>query len=443
MQTARQLPRHVNTAADPIIPVALVRALFAIDASTDIMNFMISHVTQRAAEAVPIAVRESLGNRLGALYLYGSLAEGRYLPQQSDINLLVVVEASVTLREVRNVLRPLWLGEFRDLRISPLVASSPILARHLQLNPVLASHLAEQAQLLAGVEMLPTSGPVSGVERLARIAYETMLASSALGHTLLSAHAAEKSLFDLRRLARMHSAALGRDDMTAVALMASVQSELSREMLLLDLPQYRERSIPRKPLIIPELQAIYETEDRIVLVLPDLSPERISEVITVTNWVEVARRITGKYEALRVTTAGQLRLILEYETAADYHLHNYVHAWGRDTIGGMSIPDWRVFRQLARLPSELQLATLPQAYIVADEPSLSMLIHDLQNMLLNIQLRSELIGRITGRKLQAPPMALPDRNTPNHDRIAGIWKHLDWWSGYHTSIMERLLADSS
>ena len=105
--------------------------------------------------------------------------------------------------------------------------------------------------------------------------------------------------------------------------------------------------------------------------------------------------------------------------------------------------DWRVFRHLARLPSELQIATLPQAYIEADEPTLSMLVHDFQNKLLNIQLRSELFGRISGRQIRTPPSKLSDQNAPIHERIQGIYEHLAWWSDYHTSEMEHLLADSS
>ena len=103
---------------------------------------MPSRVTERAAEAVPIAIRESFGKRLRSLYLYGSLAEGRYRPGHSNINLLAVVEDGVTLREIRHALRPLWLGEFSDFRIAPLVASLSAVKRHLQLNPVLARHLA-------------------------------------------------------------------------------------------------------------------------------------------------------------------------------------------------------------------------------------------------------------------------------------------------------------
>jgi predicted nucleotidyltransferase len=404
---------------------------------------MISRVSERAVEAVPIALRDSLGERLRALYLYGTLAEGRERRQQSDINLFAVVADDVTLHEIRQAFRPTWRSEFSDLRIALLVARLSSFERHLKLNPVLARDLAQRASLRVGADLLPRPQAVSSVEKLASVANEAMLASSALAPNQLSSEAANASLAALYRLASMYLAISDLEDWTAAKLMAGVQYHLSREMRRQELPLYREKSIARKPLIIPDLQAIYETENRIVLVLPDLSPERIGEAFLNTDWAEVSKRVKGKYGAVRVTTAGQLRLILEYEAAADYLLQSYDHAWGKDPIGGMNVSDWRVFRQLARMPSRLQLATLPREYIVADEPSLPMLIHDFQNMLLNIQLRSELIGKITGRALETPPIGLPDRNAPSHGRVAAIHQHLGWWSDYHTSLMERLLPDSS
>jgi hypothetical protein len=404
---------------------------------------MISSVAESTIEAARIAVQESFGNRLRALYLYGSLAEGRYQPDQSDINLLAVVSDEVTFREVRYALRPLWLRENHNARIAPLVSSQPALERHLKLNPILARHLAEQGVLLAGAERLPRPGPISHTEKLARVAYEAMLASSALAPALLPVRAAERSLINLRRLAnRLSVTAHGRDN-TAVELIAGVQSHVSQEMQEHGQLHTNDNPISQASPLIRDLQAIYESENRIVLVLPDLAPERITELILSTDWAEVTRRVEGKYHALLLTTAGQLQVILKHETAADYHLHNYVHVWGSDPIDGLIVPEWRVYSHLSRMPSELQLATMPQAYIDADELELPMLVHDFQNILLNMQLRSELYGKFSGRLTKTPPMPLPDRNAPIHDRIAGIYEHLAWWSNYHTSEMEHLLVDSS
>jgi predicted nucleotidyltransferase len=408
----------------------------------DIINSMVNSVAERVAEAIPNAIRESFGSRLRALYLYGSLAEGRYVPQQSDVNLLAVIEDEVRVRDVRNALRPLWLRERHNLRIAPIVSSLPVLERHLELEPNLARHLSKQGILLAGIELLPRPKPVSDIEKLAKIAHDAMLASSALTSTLLPAKAAKKSMSRLLGLASGLSPTSDGTDCTAAELMAQVQNQISREMQHLDLLRFRGRSVSKKRLLISDLQAIYETEDMIVLVLPDLSPERVTEVMLSTDWAEVAARVEGKYQSLLVTTAGQLRLILKYELAADYHLYNYVHAWGGDPIDGLDIADWRVLRHLARLSSELQIATLPQAYIEADESALSMLVHDFQNKLLNIQLRSELFGKISGRKSRTPPLTPADRNAPIHERVESIYQHVAWWSDYHAAEMEHLRADS-
>ena len=417
-------------------------ALFAIATPVDIIDSMIVSVTTRAAEAVPVAVRESFGSALRALYLYGSLAEGNYLPQQSDINLVAVVEDGVTVHEVRSALRPLWYRQGQEFKIALIVANLSTLQRHLRLEPSLALSISRGGTLVAGADLLPSPQPVSDVEILAKVAYEAMLASAALAPALLPEQEAEECLSRLRRLASRLAPEIGGNNDSPAEWMAIVQSYLSERMKQLDTVRYYESTAARKKLLVDDLLAIYETENRIVLVLPDMLPERINKTILSTDWLEVGVRVEGKYQKLLVTTAGQLRLILEYETAADYPLKNYVHAWGANPIKRLAVADWRVLRHLARLPSELQTVTLPQEYISADEAALSMLVHDFQNKLLNIQLRSELYGKIGGRQTRTPTLAKSDRDAPVHRRIDDICEQLGWWSDYHTAEMEHLLANT-
>lgn len=418
-------------------------ALFAIASPVDIIDSMISSATTRAVEAVPIAVSESFGSALRALYLYGSLAEGNYLPQQSDINLLAVVEDAVTVHDVRSALRPLWYRQGQEFKIALIVANLSTLERHLRLEPGLALHISRRGALVAGADLLPLPQPVSEVEILAKVAYEAVLASAALTPALLPDQEAEENLSRLRRLANRLAPEIGGANDSPAELMAVVQSYLSKRMQQLDTVRFREGTAPKKKLLIDDLLAIYETENRIVLVLPDMPPERIAKTILSTDWPEAAGRVEGKYQKLLVTTAGQLRLILEYETTADLPLQNYVHAWGANPIERLAVADWRVYRHLARLPSELQVRNLPQEYMGADDSALSRLVHDFQNKLLNIQLRSELYGKMSGRQARTPSPAKSDRHAPVHRRIDDIYEQLGWWSDYHTAEMEHQLANAA
>ena len=55
------------------------------------------------------------------------------------------------------------------------------------------------------------------------------------------------------------------------------------------------------------------------------------------------------------------------------------------------------------------------------------LIHDAQNVLLNIQLRNEVLARQRGVSAQSPPEPLPGRETSAHQRIAANFHHFRWW----------------
>jgi len=70
-----------------------------------------------------------------------------------------------------------------------------------------------------------------------------------------------------------------------------------------------------------------------------------------------------------------------------------------------------------------------------DADAIHVLIHDLQNRLLNVQLEHELLYRLLSFERFDQP-ALPDRDAPSTERLDGIFEQLDWWSAQYVAKMD-------
>ncbi|MCI0398488.1 MAG: hypothetical protein L0322_26655, partial [Chloroflexi bacterium] len=310
------------------------------------------------------------------------------------------------------------------------VVPQEALARHLALNPGLAHHLATAGRRLVGDDLLGQPTPPDPAETAARLAAHALDASAALAPSLLEPEEAQAATLALRRLAGRLSGQPVTERAPAGELFAAVQAHLAAYLA----GRVAEEPAPAglvdgAPPLLPDLQAIYEVGETVVLVLPDLPPERLRQVA----WPEVAELVAGDYRGLRVTTTGQLRLILQHDRPAEHFFRNYQHAWGLEVLAGLDVPLWRVLRDLARQPSELQTAVLPQAYFTAGDDQLSMLIHDFGNKLLNIQLQQELLSRMAGRRRTMPPEPIPDRSFPSAVRIDAIFDHFNWWADHYAA----------
>jgi hypothetical protein len=390
-------------------------------------------------EAVIGAMNSALGDGLLSVYLYGSLSDGTYQADQSDINLVVVIGGLSDLHLLREEYRnTIWTVRGPVLRRVPLLATLPALKRHLRLNPLLNAHLCRSGQLLFGAPIdFEPEVLVSAKEELANVAAQAMRASAALAPELLPAKEAQESLASLRSLARrLFGWPVDADESPAV-LAGRVLGFACKKMEEESLVLWPDQATPNAPPLVGDLRAIYEMDSHLILVMPDLEPVELARRIASTDWSQVADRVTDQYRSIRVTTPSQLRLIASYEDSTDYLVQSYHHAWGADPLAGLEISRSFAFRGLARLPSELQLADLPHAYFTAEDSDLSMLVHDFQNKLLNVQLRSELLARALKMMSTVPPDPLPERNAPEDVRIDAIMSHLNWWADHYTDLKQR------
>jgi hypothetical protein len=376
-----------------------------------------------------------LSNNAMSLYLYGSLSYGTYQPGQSDINLLIILDEDVSIHQVRNILRPVWRQHSPVLKRTPLLTTPANLSRHLSFNPGLARHLVQTGSLLSGEPCLPDPQTHDTIEQLSQLARIAMHASTAIAPSLLSERENAEAISNLRSLTRQMFGLEVSEEEPATSLFGHIQAGVLGRLEQHPSLFWKDQQVPDAPPLVRDLRAIYENENRLILLLPDSGPEDVAERITHIDWDAVARRIVGQYRGLWVTTAAQLRLILQYDSPAGYLLGSYAYAWGLDPIADLQVDAWRIFRNFGRLPSTLLVDTLPYAYINSEDSDLAMLVHDLHNKLLNVQLQNELFCRLKDRPITKPPEQLPDRDLPMETRIDGIYNHLEWWAEHYENEM--------
>jgi hypothetical protein len=398
---------------------------------------MVHPRAENTVNDVALSYQDALGDRLEAIYLFGSLVEGLYEPTVSDINLLVIIGSSTNIELYDEEIRPIWQLYHKTLRTNPIVASPVPLNRHLALNPLFASHLRRVGQRIIGEDYVWPEPNVDILEHMARLAKQAIECSALLGPTLLLAqdkHVAHN------RLRQIHKQIFGLNKVES----QSDNDRINQILLfandrLADFPGLLKPNLFAEgaPPLISRLLSIYEAENRIYLVFPDIPSSEFKEILGNLDWSTVADRVAGFYKELRVTTAAQLRLILCYNHSADFKLKTFSHVWGVDILDDLDVADWTIYREQARLSSELLLIDLPSNYIYTKRSDLAMLVHDYQNKLLNIQLKHELLCRIMSRKLEFPEQKLPSRGAPIEVRLQGIFDHLEWWADYYFNKMNQ------
>ncbi|MBP7999729.1 MAG: nucleotidyltransferase domain-containing protein [Chloroflexi bacterium] len=383
-------------------------------------------------EVVLEPVLKVLGPQAQSAYLYGSYAQGFYQPGESDINLLVIMTDEGDIHAVREALLPVWTANVAAaFQHPPALVRRTHLARHFRLNPAFAYHLTHEGQHLAGRSLGKAPDSFDRADLLAQDINQSMIASAAIAEHLLEPEIAQERRLKLRHLARRLSRQPQAVTKNAVQLLSCVQEHLQKRFEALPAPPTVNGSPDEEaPPLLPDLQAIYEVTEEVLLVLPDLSGTRLTQ----TDWRKVGDLLAGDYNGLRLVTPAQLHLALRYANPLGIRLLRYNHAWGRNSLDSIPVNTAAICREASRYCSHLLTITLPQLYLAADEEEVSKVIHDLQNKLLNVQLQHELLHRLLGWERLLPPTPLPDRHTPFPQRIEAIATHLDWWSQYYLNL---------
>lgn len=388
---------------------------------------------ERIVNAVVNTLAKELGSKLENAYLYGSLAQRTYEMGESDINLLLVVAEDLDIHELRNHFLPLWQEYGRRLLRGPLLTTRRTLARHLLLNPVLSDHLASEGKPLINSDSVLTSLPAKPMlnphDTYAYLAQETLLASAALAPSLCPPKEQAANKRRLRSLARRIFGEGIDPQETAVTTFARIQQHLIP--IINNLPDHQPWQSSRMATspMLPGLQATYTKDlEKIILVFNQITAQQITSI----GWERLATRLAKEYTGLYVTTPTQLRLINEIETPLDLFFKRNKRTWGEDPLANLPTSPYHKLRQAARRPSGILIDTLPHVYLTSPEEDLNKIIHDFQNKLLNVQLESELLGRMSLLDLARPPTPLPGREAPTKVRVGAILNHLDWWADHCT-----------
>ena len=384
--------------------------------------------------------KRKLGEQLKAIYLYGSFAQGFYQEGESDINLLIVVEEGTNLYILRDMFLPIWEAHGDLLKHAPFIAPYNAFVRHMQLNPMLAHHISRDGKQLFGTPNLLEAilPPIDGNNVYSHFANEVMDASKALVVDLLEPETAVSTKAHLRRILRRIRRAPLQKEETAVQQFARIQHYLTPIIGKLQIAQQwaTAQSAPSTSPILPGLQTIYKTSGKMVFVFGQLTPQKILQ----TDWARLAQFMDKRCEGIELTTVEQLCLAITYERPLNIPFRNFEHNWGADFLPTLTAAPKHIFRQAARRPSHIQIASLPHAVLTQTDEALGTIIHDFQNKMLNVQLEHELMVRLKLVERFTPPDPLPDRDTPPRQRIDTIFKQLQWWADFYTEQMNQHAA---
>lgn len=183
------------------------------------------------------------------------------------------------------------------------------------------------------------------------------------------------------------------------------------------------------PFNFPAPVAIYRKLSHIVLVTHEPAE-------TLSNWNhEAFNSYAEQFEATgaEVCTPEQLLTVAQQYGGLDVRLRRYHHIWGERLLDSLSFSQRELLTNAAENSARLQIEWIGRR-LFRDLPDPSkdrLLIHDLQNQLLNIRLQNEILGGLNILPKGKPESNLPDKALPIEDRLKIIIDLFDWWGDFY------------
>ena len=370
-----------------------------------------------AQERLPVALGDDL------LALYRSAAGDRHE------RLWLCVRPETPPSQVHAAVYPLWRNAPSAPTPGPFLATPADCARYARILPQEVAAFHAGAELLYGDDLLAealAAADVDPLRALAWIAHEALIGSAVVASPDVDWRQTTGSTLRLsERLVRAAGRAGIASPGSQPAVLAGLHAFLAAESR--HHPAYLwdgQAPAGRPPRNLPGLLALVGWGERLIVVLPQVDQDLLASI----DWPRVADLVTGEFETLLVATSWQLRLVATVAEAIGSILRSFELVWGADILAGCrpSAADGRI--SAAMLPIRTLIERLPVDYLPADESELGGLIHAVQNVLQNIQMRNELWARIRQVEPRRPPEPLPGREAPPHRRVAALFRHLRWWS---------------
>jgi hypothetical protein len=372
------------------------------------------------------ALPSVLGDDFLALYLCDGVTKKLWL----------FVRPEAEMKRVREAFLPLWQRYAGPLERGPVVVSPTDFSRYSLLFPGCVRDLRDRAQLLTGEgnwAHWPDPPPMDQLVQLADIAAEAMRCSQLLA---LNGPGVELE----RDLYRVVSQQAGLDiapDTPSLDMLEALYTYLAAQRE--DYPAYDWDGAPpaeAAPTHLPGLLALVGLKYQLIGVMPHVD----RSVLDGIDWPAVKALAANEFTTIGLTTPWHLRLVASVALAQDLYLHTFESLWGSDLLDDCKPSQRHVMRSAAVLPVRVLVEQLSPAYMTVDEAELGDLIHDVQNALLNIQLRNELTARLQGVAPNCPPEPLPGREAPLHQRLAANFGYLRWWSEYLVASWQQASA---
>ena len=343
-----------------------------------------------------------------------------------DDELWLLIRPETSMESIRQACFPLWARYAETLKKGPVVARPADLDHFTRLFPDRARYLQDRAELLAGTEQWrqwSEPGSPDPLAMLAHLAHDTMRYSAFLGLAEPDPVVEEQ----LMQVAIRQAGLKLEPGTPASEVLALLHAHLVAHHEHHSAFQWDGSHPPDPPPAhLPGLVALIGLKYELIIVMPQVDRALISG----TDWAKVRELVSNEFTGIMLATPWQLRLLACVDMAQDLYLRSFDQVWGSEVLVDCQPTEYRLMRTAAALPVRILMERFPADYVTTREEDLGDLIHDVQNLLLNVQLRSELMARMRGIPSRHPPEPLPGRETPPHQRVAANLGHFRWWADH-------------
>jgi hypothetical protein len=387
------------------------------------------------------ALAAALGDDLLALYLDGSLLHPDIPSLASDSKLWLFVRPNTQMQRVREAFFPTRNRHAELFREGPAVATVADFALYDLLFPDRSTRLRREAQLLAGTDLLhqlPEPVPPEPMVRLAHVAGETIRGSALLSRPPAATRDRSQLVRRLHWMATQQASLTQsgtKDQISPIDCLADLHAYLAAQSS--HYPTYHwDGPLPTKapPSHLPGAVALVGLERELIIVMPEVDRPLLDRI----DWHAVVELVSDDFTGIMLATPWQLRLAASIDMAMELTLRSFELVWGSDVLAGCQPSEQHVLAKAAELPVSILVEQLPADYVMSEETELGKLIHDAQNTLLKIQLRSEVMARRKKILPSHPPGRLPGRETPLHERVAANLGHFRWWAEHLTASWKEI-----
>jgi len=147
--------------------------------------------TRAPLQALTEGLEGALGKNLAALVVYGSAARGGYVPDESDIDVIVVLE-DTSLPHLHKLAEPLTQARYRA-RVEAMILKRENLARAADVFPLLYDDLRQRHVILAGTDVF-AGLEIADAHRRLRIEQELREARIRMRRAVVDALGSEASI---------------------------------------------------------------------------------------------------------------------------------------------------------------------------------------------------------------------------------------------------------